>query len=100
MSKTLENIEDMKQLAQKLESYKSVSKFDSESELEAWRLVHSLAGLEHSFGEILDNYIPALCDANDEQSVNDALLDIGEELRHILYHVKDPKYFNYLLDKD
>lgn len=26
----------------------------------------------------------------------DALLDIGEELRHILYHIHDPKFYRYL----
>ncbi len=26
------------------------------------------------------------------------LMDIGEELRHVLYHVRDPEYYAYLRD--
>ena len=36
---------------------------------------------------------------NSEQ-LNDVLLDIGEELRHVLYHIRDPKFFSYLYDQE
>jgi len=32
------------------------------------------------------------------EELNEVLLDIGEELRHILYHIKDPRFFGYLTD--
>lgn len=28
------------------------------------------------------------------------LHDIGEELRHILYHIKDPHYYRYLFGEE
>ena len=98
MTRMLNEAEKIKQLAEKLQKYECVSKFDSDDEPEAWRLAHSLSDLEQSFKRVLDNYIPALCEADNEEAVHNALLDIGEELRHILYHIKDPKFFAYLLE--
>jgi len=98
MARLLDDTKELKRLAEKLQQYECVSKFDSQGEPEAWRLAHSLSDLEQSFGEILDKYLPALCQAKNEESAYNALLDIGEELRHILYHIKDPKFYNYLLE--
>ena len=30
------------------------------------------------------------------EEILDALLEIGEEFRHILYHINDPKFYKYL----
>ena len=98
MTKELNEFQKLKKLAEKLQQYKCISKFDSDNEPEAWRLAHSLSDLEESFKEILDNYMPALYEADSEAAIQDALLDIGEELRHILYHIKDPKFFDYLFE--
>ena len=98
MTKELNEFQKLKKLAEKLQQYKFISKFDSDNEPEAWRLAHSLSDLEESFKEILDNYMPALYEADSEAAIQDALLDIGEELRHILYHIKDPKFFDYLFE--
>lgn len=94
----LETADEIGRLARKLAHYESVSKFDSDDELEAWRLAISLSDMEKSFLDILNNHLPALCEASDEKSINEILWDIGEELSHILYHIRDPKYFGYLRD--
>lgn len=31
-----------------------------------------------------------------EEQIDDLLHKIGEEIRHILYHIKDPKFYEYL----
>jgi hypothetical protein len=85
-------------LAKKLNKYECVRRFDSIDEPEAWRIAHSLCDLVDSFNDIRETYLPALNDADDEKSVNDILLDIGDELRHILYHIKDPRFFSYLME--
>lgn len=28
--------------------------------------------------------------------IDELLLDVGEEFRHIIYHIKDPKFYDYL----
>jgi hypothetical protein len=99
MDRILEDTKSVKHLAEKLNQFNSISKFDSENESEAWTLAHSLSDLERSFREVLDNYLPALCQADAEENINDILLDIGEEFRHILYHINDPKFFRYLVEE-
>lgn len=99
MNKKLESAAEIKTFAEKLKQYECVYKFDSVDEPEAWRLAHSLSDLEKTFKEILENYLPALYEADGEEAVHDALLDIGEELRHILYHIKDTRFFSYLSDE-
>jgi hypothetical protein len=98
MTKMLRNTAAIRRLAESLQKCRCVSKFDSEQEPEAWRLAHSLSDLEQSFREILDNHLPVLCRADGEEETHDALLEPGEELRHILYHSKDPKFFAYLIE--
>lgn len=98
MKRMLEDYTAIKRLAEKLQKYECVSKLDSDDEPEACRLAQSLSDLEQSFQEIINNCLPALLKADNEEAIHDALLDIGEELRHILYHIKDPKFFTYLLE--
>ena len=92
--------QSLEQLADKLNQFESIRRFDSGGETEAGRLAHSLSHLEESFIEILQNHLPVLLRIDDEESMNQALLDIGEELRHILYHIKDPKFFRYLFEEE
>lgn len=93
----LHDAEAVRLLAEKLQQFRCVSKFDDD-ESEAGRLAHSLSDLERSFNEVLLGLLPALLRADGEELVYNVLLDIGEELRHILYHINDPKFFGYLKD--
>lgn len=98
MNRILEDKKKVKSLAEKLNRFNLISKYDSNGEQEAWRLVHSLSDLEQSFREIIDILLPNLCETKDEETCNNILLDIGEELRHILYHIKDPQFFRFLIE--
>jgi hypothetical protein len=91
--------EAARRLTERLARLKSVSQFDQPGEPQAATLAHSLTDLERSLREILEALLPRLLDeslASDQ--LYDVLLDIGEELRHVLYHIKDPKFFDYLTD--
>jgi len=86
-------------LMDRLSKVKSISQFDQPGEPQAATLAHSLTDLEKSFREILDVLLPKLVDESlTPDQLNDVLLDVGEELRHVLYHIKDPKFFGYLLE--
>jgi hypothetical protein len=88
-------------LTERLARLKSVSQFDKPGEPQAATLAHSLTDLEKSFREVLETLLPRLLDKSlESDQLNDVLLDIGEELRHVLYHIKDPKFFDYLVDHD
>lgn len=87
-------------LAERLSRCPDVIRFDDKEEQQAWTLAHTFADLEESFLNILDRLMPALmAEELDPSQVTALLLDIGEELRHILYHIRDPKYYAYLLDE-
>ena len=98
-SNPLMTAEAARRLIERLARVKTVSQFDQPGEPQAATLAHSLTDLEKSFREILDALLPKLLNESlDSDQLNDTLLDIGEELRHVLYHIKDPKFFGYLID--
>jgi hypothetical protein len=48
---------------------------------------------------MLDILFPRLLDESlAPEKLNDVLLAVGEELRHVLYHIRDPKFFSYLFE--
>ena len=99
-SRLLMTPENARQLAERLQRLESVTQFDQPGEPQAATLVHSLTDLEKSFREITDALLPRLLNKSlGPEQLNDVLLDIGEEFRHVLYHIKDPKFFGYLIDE-
>jgi hypothetical protein len=90
---------ELKALAERLNRCEQVTRYDTEAEKQAWTLAHSLLDLAESFRTVLDEQLPRLRDERlscDE--TYDVLLEIGEEFRHILYHVQDPEFYAYLRD--
>jgi hypothetical protein len=73
-------------LEHRLSDFPAVKEFSTPDWDEPSTLVHSL--------------LPRLLAPNmDESSIEDVLYDITEELRHVLYHIQDPKFFRHLVDK-
>ncbi len=92
----LKNVAAWERLAERLSKCAEVTRFDGQ-EKEAWTLAHAFADLEESFRVFLDDQLPKLAQENLEpEEMHDLLLDIGEEFRHILYHIQDPKFYRYL----
>ncbi len=60
----------------------------------------SYAGSGCYAAKLQQELMPKLTIAKDSDSVDGVSTDIGEELRHVLYHVKDSGLFDYLLDHD
>jgi hypothetical protein len=67
-------------------------------EREAETLATSLAGIEESSSRVLDELLPRLLESTDGETVTNLLHDIGEELRHVIYHARDPDRWRYLFD--
>lgn len=96
----LRTTSELKALAEHLATCPEVTRFDQGREREAWALAHSFADLESSFRRILEEQLPRLTGEElPPRQIYSLLLDNGEELRHILYHVKDPKFYGYLQDE-
>ena len=92
-------IEKLKALIKNLEKCERVTKYSTSEENQADTLANSFLDIENALNVIIKEQIPRLylndLDAND---VDDLILDIGEELRHILYHIYDTKVYGYLRD--
>lgn len=90
-----------RELADRLANIPSVSRFDVTEEPQGSTIAHALSGIADSSSVILNDLLPKLFDeTKSTDELDDVLLDIGEELRHILYHIKDTKYYGYLIGDD
>ena len=89
----------LKALAERLEICQKVKGYDTPDEKQAWTLAHNLLDLDASFRTFLDQQLPKLEkeELNSDQ-INDILFEIGEELRHVLYHIRDAEFYSYLRD--
>ena len=88
-------------LADKLSKCPEVSRYDTRDFPESSTLAHAFWDLEESFRKVLDVHLVKLVNEDlDPAAVNSILHDIGEEFRHILYHIKDPLYYRYLPSTD
>lgn len=93
----LRDATDLKALAERLSRCPEVTKLDEGKEMEAWTLAHAFGDLEESFRKFLEDQLPRLTqDQLEASEIHDLLLEIGEEFRHVLYHIKDPNFYRYL----
>ncbi len=76
-----------------------VNEFDTVEEKEAFTLAHTFIDIKESF-EVYNELFQRISSENiTKDEVDEILSDIGDELRHILYHIKDPKYYKYLSEE-
>ncbi len=96
----LQDAAALKALAEQLAKCHKGTKFNQGKHQEAGTLVHSFGDLETSFRRFLEEQLPRLVQRSlTESEIHDLLLEIGEEFRHILYHIKDPKFYRYLREE-
>lgn len=94
-------VEDTEGLAERLSRLPEVRKLDRPDEPESWTLAYTFRELEESFRRFLTELLPKLMSPSltiDE--TKDVLTDIGDELRHILYHLRDSHFYDYIDTRD
>ena len=98
-NRVVKTVEDVKRMAERLSKCPEVTRFDEGQHKEAWGLAGSFADLEDSFRAFLDDQLPKLGEDNlKPEEICDLLLEIGEEFRHILYHIlEQQKFYRYLV---
>ncbi|PSQ77865.1 MAG: hypothetical protein BRD37_04120 [Bacteroidetes bacterium QH_8_67_23] len=97
MSVSPDEIHEAERLAERLAQLPEVSGRGDAMHDEAGTLAHALDDLESSCRRLLTELLPKIREeplSNEE--LYDVLLEIGEELRHIRYHTRDPEFFAYL----
>lgn len=100
-NRLLETQDQISSLAKQLANCPEVQRYSEKAEKEEWTLAHALADIEDSCCKIFEVYLPKIVGKKNENEneIYNTLLDIGEELRHILYHIEDPKFYRYLIEK-
>ncbi len=84
-------IEPMDRLRERLRNCEMIAQFGPD---EARRLVCAFSDLEKSFRTVLNEQMPRLVDLSVQgEQLENLMLDIREEFRHILYRIQDPKFF-------
>lgn len=92
----LQNASAMESLAQRLANSPALARFSNPTE-EGQSLAYSLSDLEGSMRVFLDEQLPKLADpAVQGEELEDLILDVREEFRHILYHLHTPAFFRVL----
>ena len=92
-------IEKLKIITHNLEKCERVTKHSNSEENQADTLANSLIDIEEDIQKIEVQIFKLYSEELTKDEVDDLILDIGEELRHILYHVNDARVFDYLKDE-
>lgn len=94
------HVQEMLRLEARLAGNPTVARYDDGIEgAEANRLALALSDIEDSLRTTLERHLPRLAAADiSEDALSDALLDVKEELGHVLYHLHDSRFFRDLLD--
>lgn len=92
----MEFIEKLNVVKRNIEKFERVTKHSTNEENQVDTLANALLDIDESI-QILKEQISKLY-LNDlaKNDVEDLILDIGEELRHILYHINDTRVYDYL----
>jgi hypothetical protein len=97
MKNSLGDPEARSSLRQRLQQCREVARWDEGEWNEAEVLTHAFTDLEESFKVFLDELLPrAVSEDVSGVELLEVLQEIGEEFCHILYHLKDPKFFRYI----
>jgi hypothetical protein len=59
-----------------------------------WETAYALCHILSSARTIEQQLVPAILGASSQDEAADALHEVREELRHILYHIRDASYFS------
>ena len=100
MNRLLRKTKDIVSLSKKIAESEVVKKYDqssSKKDPESWVVAYSLSEIEESCQKISIDLLKKLVAAETTEQVDCVLSDIREELRHMLYHIKDSKFFKIII---
>ncbi len=76
----------------------SASRNGTSVSAESWQIATALCDIEDAANRLFRELLPRLLSSDSQdESVEDVLNDIGEEYRHILYHILDTKMYDYIV---
>jgi hypothetical protein len=95
-SRRFDSPEAIGELATRLAQLPQVQKLARVSDNPGAELASTISGLEDSFDKILSEILPKLSAETQPDRLFNILIELGEHLRHVLYHIRDAPFYNYL----
>lgn len=92
----MEYIEKLKSVTRNLEKSERVTKHSTKEENQADTLANALIDIEEALKKIKEQIPTLYLKDLTKDEVDDLILELGEELRHILYHINDTRVYDYL----
>lgn len=94
MNELLPTNEAVRDLIERLGSAPVIARY---GQAEAATLAHAFSDIETSLRKFLHEQLPKLADPSLQgEGLEDLLLEVREEFRHILYHLHDPEFLRVL----
>lgn len=90
----MEYIEILKAITLNLEKCRRVTKHSTKEENQSDTLANALIDISEAMKNINVQVSKLYLNTLQEDEVDEIILEIGEELRHILYHINDTHVFN------
>jgi hypothetical protein len=95
MSKIMSDIQKTKLLNEVLSRSVRVTRFNSGDFVEADAIANAIVDMEKTFKVLTENLFPKLLETQRESADTDEILwEIRDNLRHIVYHIKDCRTFD------
>jgi hypothetical protein len=92
----LQNVDDVRRLADMLARCPDVSRHDADDEPQGWTLASAFQEIEGSSRSFVDDLHRLTTEQLTPDQTFELLVEIGEEFRHVLYHVKETAFYAYL----
>jgi hypothetical protein len=95
MSNIMSDVLKIKQLNEVLSRSAQVTRFNSDGFVEADAVANAIVDLEKTFKVLSEKLFPQLLDLQKEPAVVDEILwEIRDNLRHVVYHIRDCRTFD------
>lgn len=88
-------IDSLNKLSSVLGKSSLVNSFDKDDEKESYNLAVSLLDIKESIKN-LNKLIDQIHLEKDEDKIDKSLWDIGDEFRHIIYHISNSRFYDYI----
>lgn len=92
----MEYLEKLRNITTNLEKCERVTRYSSPEENQSDTLANAFIDIEESILNILLLLPKFYNEELKSEEADDLILEIGEELRHLLYHINDTEVYNYL----
>jgi hypothetical protein len=87
------DVDRIRTLSQKLERIPRVQKLKLGDEPGGWRLAYAIVEIDESARRVTSNLIKRVQEAEKLEEIEQALHDLDDELKHLVYHLRDSGFF-------